>query len=91
VRLLLSSTFARTAKKTIKKDPSIAPKLKSTLKLLESDHFHPRLRTHKLKGALEGSMACSVDRDLRVIFEIVEQVGEQMILLQTLGTHDEVY
>ena len=61
------------------------------MELLEVDLFHPRLRTHKLKGSLEGSMACSVGYDLRIIFEIVSSDGETKILLHTIGTHDEVY
>ena len=29
--------------------------------------------------------------DLRIVFELVEYEGSEAILLQTVGTHDEVY
>jgi mRNA-degrading endonuclease YafQ of YafQ-DinJ toxin-antitoxin module len=44
-----------------------------------------------LKGNLAGSWACSAGYDLRIIFSFVEQRGAEAILLETLGTHDEVY
>lgn len=55
------------------------------------DAFHASLRTHKLKGKLEGSWACSAGYDLRIIFEFVEYEGAETILLETVGTHQEVY
>ena len=91
MKLLLSPTFTRLAKKLIKKHPDLADNLRNALRLLETDLFHPKLRTHNLKGSLSGSMACSVSYDLRIVFAIVADNGEEKILLQTIGTHDEVY
>lgn len=59
--------------------------------LLSEDAFHPQLRTHKLKGPLADSWACSVGYDLRLVFAFVESAGKEAILLQTVGTHEEVY
>ena len=61
------------------------------LELLASDAFHPQLKTHKLKGKLAGPWACSAGYDLRVIFHFVNQKGADAILLEGVGTHDEVY
>jgi mRNA-degrading endonuclease YafQ of YafQ-DinJ toxin-antitoxin module len=61
------------------------------LELLASDCFHPRLKTHKLKGDLAGAWACSAGYDLRIVFKFVEYEGSEGILLLTLGTHEEVY
>jgi mRNA-degrading endonuclease YafQ of YafQ-DinJ toxin-antitoxin module len=83
--------FLRAARKALKKDPALAQDIGSALELLEEDAFAPRLRTHKLKGNLAGSWACSAGYDLRIIFSFVEQRGAEAILLETLGTHDEVY
>ena len=58
---------------------------------LVDDAFHPQLKTHKLKGDLRGSWACSVAHDLRIVFELVQHDGAEAILLQSIGTHDEVY
>ena len=89
--LLRSSAFIRSAKKIVKKQPEIAENFQSILELLSTDPFHPRLRTHKLKGELQDSWACSAGYDLRIIFKFVEDEESQAILLESIGTHDEVY
>ena len=91
-RVLLSSTsFSRAAKRILKRDPSLAGTLQAALELLAQDASHPQLRTHKLKGSLEGSWACSAAYDLRIIFSFVQHQDAEAILLETVGTHDEVY
>jgi mRNA-degrading endonuclease YafQ of YafQ-DinJ toxin-antitoxin module len=63
------------------------------LRLLPVNPFAPQLETHKLKGKLSGSWACSVGYDLRIVFDFVK-AGEDKdddILLLAIGTHDEVY
>jgi hypothetical protein len=59
--------------------------------LLAEDAFHRQLKTHKLKGRLVGSWACSAGYDLRMVFQFVQYKGAEAILLESLGTHDEVY
>jgi len=91
-RLLLPSTaFIRSARRFARRHPQTAPELQSVLALLSEDAFHPQLKTHKLKGRLADSWACSAGYDLRVVFEFVKHKGEEAILLQSVGTHDEVY
>lgn len=89
--LLRSAAFVRAAKRLAKKDPEIAPVLLEAMKALAENAFQPSLKTHKLKGDLAGSWAASADYDLRIVFEFVQQDGAEAILLQTVGTHDEVY
>ncbi|MGB5772032.1 MAG: type II toxin-antitoxin system mRNA interferase toxin, RelE/StbE family [Crocosphaera sp.] len=89
--LLRSSAFVREAKKLVKKQPSMAQNLQNTLDLLSQDPFHPRLRTHKLKGDLKDSWSCNAGYDLRIIFAFVEYDKKRAILLESIGTHDEVY
>ena len=91
-RLLLPSTaFVRSGRRFARKHPQIEPELQSVLALLAEDAFHPQLKTHKLKGKLMGSWACSAGYDLRVVFQFVQHKGTEAILLESVGTHDEVY
>jgi addiction module RelE/StbE family toxin len=89
--LIRSSAFVRAAKRLLKKRPDVVEDLRAALELLSEDTLHPKLKTHKLKGDLEGSWAASAGYDLRVVFEIVDHEGSEAILLLTVGTHDEVY
>lgn len=89
--LLRAPTFIRKAKKFIKKQPELANNIKETIILLSLDPFHPQLKTHKLKGQLKECYACSVGYDLRIIFKFQEMENTTTILLQSIGTHDEVY
>ncbi|MEW6297430.1 MAG: type II toxin-antitoxin system mRNA interferase toxin, RelE/StbE family [Thermodesulfobacteriota bacterium] len=79
--LLRSSAFVRAAKRLLKKRPDVAEDLRAALELLSEDAFHPKLKTHKLKGDLEGSLACSAGYDLRILFEFVQHEGAEAILL----------
>jgi len=91
-RLLLpTAPFLRSAKRLTKRNSTLAKELQLTLELLEADANHPRLKTHKLKGQLAGSWACSVGYDLRIVFQFVDHQGAEAILLEAVGTHDEVY
>ncbi len=75
----------------MKRSPNAAEGLRAALAPLAVDAFHPCLRTHKLKGDLESLWACSAGYDLRIVFSFAQNEGEEVILLQTVGTHDEVY
>lgn len=70
--LFRSSAFIRAARKILKRQPELAENVQNTLELLSTDPFYPRLKTHKLKGDLQDSWACSVGYDLRIIFRFVE-------------------
>ena len=91
MRLIFSPTFTRTTKRLLKKNSHLGIIIQATLKIMETDLFSPNLRTHKLKGKFEGCWSCSVAYDLRIVFKIVKDGSEDAILLQTIGTHDEVY
>jgi addiction module RelE/StbE family toxin len=91
-RLLLpSNAFVRSVRRFARKHPRLAPELQLTLELLAEDAFHPQLKTHKLKGKLAGSWSCSADYDLRVVFHFVKHKEQDAILLEGVGSHDEVY
>lgn len=91
-RLLLpSAAFIRSARRFARKHPQLASELQLTLELLAEDAFHPQLKTHKLKGKLAASWACSAGYDSRIIFQFVKLKGADAILLEGVGSHDEVY
>jgi addiction module RelE/StbE family toxin len=82
----------RAFKRLVRKNPSLRPLIEQTLQQLATDPFYPSLRTHKLKGDLSEVWACSVDLDLRILFEFVKQNNDaDAILLLNVGSHDEVY
>ena len=89
--LIRSPSFLRAARRHLKRHPERSADLFEALSQLEQDPFHTALRTHKLTGALSGSWACSVGYDLRIIFKPVKQGGRPAVLLESMGTHDEVY
>ena len=70
--LLQSAAFVRAARRLVKKHPDVGASFVATLELLAEDAFHSSLKTHKLKGELEGSWACSTGYDLRIVFEFVQ-------------------
>jgi mRNA-degrading endonuclease YafQ of YafQ-DinJ toxin-antitoxin module len=89
--LLRSNSFIRAARKAVRKNPQLASGLGIVLEMLAEDAFHPGLRSHKLKGRLEGTWACSAGYDLRILFRFVPYEGSEAILLLTVGGHEEVY
>lgn len=91
--LIWGNTFVRAFKRTVKKYPALQQDIEGTLKLLQENPFTPQLATHKLRGKLAGSWACSVEYDLRIVFDLVKSSSQQEddILLLEIGTHDEVY
>ena len=58
------------------------------VELLKHKKNHGRLRVHKLGGQLKGIYSFSVNYKVRVTFVLVKR---RIILLERVGTHDEVY
>ena len=91
--LIWGAAFRKSYKKLAKKRPDLRENMAAALKLLAQDPFLPQLETHKLKGKLSGSWACSAGYDLRIVFDFVrgEKGEDDDILLLAVGTHEEVY
>ncbi len=91
--LVWSPGFKRSFKRAIRRRPDLQDKIEHALELLANDPFSPLLHTHKLRGDLAGSWACTVDFEYRIVFEFVRdpESQEEMILLEAVGMHDEVY
>jgi proteic killer suppression protein len=80
--------FKRVYRKKVKNDAELKGRFWEAVEIFAKDPFHPRLRTHKLTGRLEGLWAFSVSFDCRVIFKFLSKTE---ILLIDIGGHDEVY
>jgi len=76
----------------MRKKPDLREEVEETLRLLLQDPFIPQLETHKLRGKLSGSWACSVGYDLRIVFDFVKsETHEDDIFLIEIGAQDEIY
>jgi len=84
VRLAFTPRFGRRARKLT---PLQRALLRAALRRFASDPRDPVLRTHRLRGELDGYWAFAVDDDVRVLFRWDGDVAT----LVTLGTHDEAY
>ena len=91
-RLVWTASFLRAFKRCMRQHSDFKVNVEQVLRLLVDDPFDSRLRTHKLKGKLEGAWACSVTYELRLVFEFVKGANKQDdVLLIELGTNEEVY
>ena len=91
-RELISTTaFSRSVRRYLRRHAQAAVRIEETLDTLGADAFTPSLRTHKLRGDLDGVWACCVGYDLRILFEFVAGENGEAILLLSIGTHDSVY
>lgn len=91
--LVWTPAFSRTFKRLIRQNPQLRPQIEAALEQLLENPFHQTLKTHKLKGDLQGRWSCSIDYNNRIVFEFVtnSESGTEEILLLALGSHDEVY
>lgn len=60
--------------------------LRAVLRRLAANAVDPILASHRLKGELDGYWACTVDRDLRLLF----RWHEEERFLVNVGSHDQV-
>ena len=92
-RLVWDSSFRRAFKGRTRNDRGLQARIFDTLDQLIENPFHPRLKTHKLKGDLDGLWACWVEYDCRIIFlfEPDPEGTEDAIVLVDISSHDEVY
>lgn len=88
IKVSFSSSFQRSLKFILKKNPQKRKIFESKLNLFLDDPYHPNLGTHKLKGKLNGYLSFSIEYDLRVIFYFQT---ESEIVFVNIGSHDEVY
>ena len=78
--LTWGTSFRRAFKRRTRKNPYLRERILEVLELLAQDAFDPLLKTHKLRGQLEGLWACWVEHDCRIVFafEPDPKSGEDM-------------
>lgn len=93
MNLVWSPAFSRSVKKMLRQSPQMTKAIAKTLGQLSADAYHPTLKTHKLKGDLEGIWSCSIDYSNRILFKFVlnSETNDEEIFLIVLGNHDDVY
>lgn len=64
-------------------------KVDETLREFAQNPYNPKLSNHSLHGELKGLRAISVAGDIRIVFE--EQDNYIVVILVTVGTHNQVY
>ncbi len=86
-QLIPTPQFAKEFRKLHKNNPKLSKKADKQLQLLISNPNHPSLRLHKLTGKLQEHWSIAINMNLRIIFHY----EDQNIILQDLGTHNQVY
>jgi addiction module RelE/StbE family toxin len=88
ITIKFSKSFERAYKKLIKRNPEKAIVILEKIHLFQSNPQHSSLITHKLTGTLSQLYAFKVEYDLRIIFA---WYSSSEVILEDIGTHDEVY
>jgi addiction module RelE/StbE family toxin len=91
--LVLTPKFKRSFRKFVRRNPRLQRKIEETLEKMQSDVFSIQLDTHKLEGELRGLLACSCGYDCRIVFSVErdQKTGKEVVILISIGTHNEVY
>lgn len=88
ITIKFSKSFERAYKKLVKRNPEKAIVILEKILLFQANPHHPSLTSHKLTGSLSHLHAFKVEYDLRIIFSWYSNTE---VLLEDIGTHDEVY
>jgi len=80
-----SRRFIRTFSKI---EAALQGEVVEKVELLKKSTNHRRLKVHKLTGKLKGIWSFSVNYRIRITFA---KPRKNVIVLETVGTHDEVY
>lgn len=89
IDIVWNKSFLSILKKWEKKHPELIESLKRRLELFIEDPYNPKLKTHQLKGDLDGLYSFSVNYEYRLVFKFSSD--KLKAILVDIGTHDEVY
>lgn len=88
IEVAFSSSFKRAFKTKVAGKPDTAERFWERLEVFKNNPFDPTLRTHRLSGKLKHLWSFSIEYDLRVLFQFVD---DHRAVFIDIGTHKEVY
>lgn len=83
MEIIYTSKFAREYRKL---PPSVKQLAEKHERLFRDNLFDPKLKTHKLKGALKDFFSFSIGYKYRIIFEFGR--NKQIVYFHSVGDHD---
>ena len=86
--LVWTETFARTARKFLRRHPELAGLFEEMLRQLATDPRAPRLRLHPLHGRHQGMHAVRLTYEYRIV--LILRITPREVLLLDVGSHAEV-
>ena len=84
---MITIYYASSFKKSANKYASYKKQIKKKIEIFIKNPHSPSLKTHKLKGELNGYYSFSVSYSLRILFEFINEKEAGFV---DIGTH-EVY
>ncbi len=87
-RLQFSPLFRRQLKRISRRNPKLIKEVYALLDIFLKNPYQSSLKTHKLAGSLKNHFSFSVDHHTRIVFTWKDQ---QIIVLISIGSHDQVY
>jgi mRNA-degrading endonuclease YafQ of YafQ-DinJ toxin-antitoxin module len=78
-KVVASTLFIKNTKKYIKQQKASPEEIEDAINILKENPNTSSLKTHKLKGKLLGSYACSVNYSIRIVFSY-QNIDEENII-----------
>ena len=88
MRILTKSSFDKSYQKLQKRDQIAVDK---ALVLFCQNPFDEKLRNHGLKGIYLGLRSIDAKNDLRIIFEEMSDGRYELVSLNNVGSHSQLY
>ena len=88
MEIAFSVPFKRAFKKRVEGRADLESKFWQRAEIFTQNPHEPRLRTHRLSGALREMWSFTVQHDLRVVFFFTD--ARQAVFVD-IGRHEEVY
>ena len=88
MRILTKSSYDKSYQKLQKRDQIAVNK--ALILFIQNPHDE-KLRNHPLKGALEWLRSIDAKNDLRIIFEEMSDGRYELVSLNNVGSHSQLY